>query len=571
MLKIKNEKAFTIIELIVTIVVIAILSGLAIATFSGTREEARDNARQGKAVTIGEALEKYYEQNGEYPSVASISNDGAGNTGAAVAAKLSIPAESLIMPEMPSSTTNAITSDPEPHDDYLAYVAQSAENNDACQNDVNGGCDQFTLRYLEESGETKVIESRRTLREIAQKPDLTVTSASSSSVNASWSSVAGATSYTLQRSLSSDMGSPTVTSHASTSASATGLSAGVTYYFRVQANLASGTSEWSDVESVTTNGIAAPTGTLTIVASTSGTNAVGTAGGGSCAGGTTIERQIRYSSTSTSTAGGWSSYVNGASRSVAASEGWQYTFQQQARCTSGGSSSGWVSSGTSSTVRPITSVPPAPVLTSATSSTNTVWNWGDAACPTGTSGQYQVRRLGEWGYDSGWGSPTSSRTWTWTGTEAYIYTLQVQARCTTVHSTGNWGSTGSKAHTAPVNPPAAPSSFIYYLRPDRMFDSWSWTAPSCGSGKRADFYENSYITGAGWYWVATGQEGWRYGTNGWSARTNAAPYYGTNNESPYPYNSVQVQHKAKYVCVHLATGRISADGPVGISALVTVP
>lgn len=551
--------------------VIAILSGLAIATYTGSREEARDNARSGNAVTISEALEKYYERNGEYPSVASISNANAGNTGASIAAKLSIPAESLIMPEMPGSTTNAITSGSEPHDDYIVYVGQSAEDNDACQNDINGSCDQFTLRYLEESGETKEIESRRSLREIIEKPDLTVIASGTSAVNASWSSVTGATSYTLQRSLSSSMSSPTVTSHPSTSASVTGLSASVTYYFRVQANLASGTSDWSDVESVTTNGIATPTGTLTIAASMSGTNAVGTAGGGSCAGGTTIERQIRYNATSTSTAGGWSSYVTGSPRSVAASEGWQYTFQQQARCVSGGSSSGWVASGTASTVRPITTVPSAPVLTSSTSSTNTVWNWGAAACPAGTSGEYQIRRLAEYSYDSGWGSPTTSRTWTWTGTEAYIYTLQVQARCMTVHSTGGWSAAGSKAHTAPVNPPGAPTSFTYYLRPDRMYDSWSWTAPSCGSGKRADFYDNSYITGAGWYWVATGQEGWRYGTNGWSARKNASPFYGTNNESPYPYNSVQVQHKAKYVCVHLATGRISADGPVGISALVNVP
>lgn len=661
----KSRSGFTIIEIIVVITVIAILSSLALLTFERTRAESRDAARSTNATIISEALEKYYEQNGEYPSVASITNENAGNTGEAIATKLSVPIDSLIMPKMPGSTNNSITAGATPHDDYLAYEGESAENNESCQNDINGGCDKYTLRYIEEgSSETKTITSRRNSRSTGSAPEITVSAASTTSISASWTAIPGTTSYTLQRSLSADMSTPVVSSHTAASTTVTGLAPNTEYFFRVRAILPSGSSGWSEVESATTSTVPSPTGTITITAAMSGTNArgtagggtcssgtierqvryqvnggtwqgwvatsprdvaategytytfqaqarcvaagiggpwvasttasvtrpvtapsgltitaamsstnaVGTAGGGSCAAGTTIDRQIRYEATSTATAGTWTAYATGASRTVAAAQGYRYTFQQQARCVGSQASSAWVASGTAATVRPITTAP-APVLSSSASGSTVTWTWPAVSCPTGTTAQYRIRRVStELSYDSGWGAATTSRSWAWGGTEGYLLTVQVQAQCTGTYSTGPWSSVASRNHISPVLPPAAPTNFTYYLNPARTYDSWTWTAPTCKSGQRAEFFENSYITGAGWYWVATGEEGWRYGTDGWSPRTNGPPTYGTWNESPYPWgNKVKVQHKAKYVCINTTTNRVSADGPVGISALVTVP
>ena len=67
----------------------------------------------------------------------------------------------------------------------------------------------------------------------------------------SWSSVSGATSYTLEEDTSSSFGSPTVVhSGAGTSKYVTGKSDG-TYYYRVKACNACGCSGWSNVEDIT--------------------------------------------------------------------------------------------------------------------------------------------------------------------------------------------------------------------------------------------------------------------------------------------------------------------------------
>jgi type II secretory pathway pseudopilin PulG len=574
---IKTKSAFTIVELLAVVSIITILSAISIFAFTGAQEDARDSTRQGNAVLLTEALEKYYEKNGEYPSVAALVNTYPANTGDAVASKLSVPAASLKMPGMPSSLTNALSPGPEPVDDTVAYVATSDDNNDQCQNDVNGGCDQYTLKYVKEaSGDTQIIESRRKSRvEMSVEiPQLTLSGSTASSINATWTGV-GASTYQLHRSLTSSFTSPVISTHASTSSSATGLSPDTEYFFRVRAIMADGsTSDWSPTESETTGSLVAPTG-LTITAAMSGTNARGTGGGGSCPVGATLERQIRYHRTTTATDGAWQAWTTGSPRDVAASEGYKYTFQAQARCVAGATSSPWAQSGTASTFRPI-ATPAAPVITATTSSTNgtVTWTW-TMTCPTGTTKQYLTRRTSQSGYDSGWSvTPSTTATYTWSNAEGYSLTIQVQGRCTTTYSTTSWVTSTSSTAVAPIRAPVAPSGFTYYLAPDRYWDQWTWNNPSCGTGTRPEFRDNSYLAGAGWYWVETGQEGWRYGT-GWSPtrRYMANPLYGTSNSPAYPSNSsnIKVQHKAYYQCVNTTTGRVSANGTVGISAYTTVP
>jgi hypothetical protein len=71
------------------------------------------------------------------------------------------------------------------------------------------------------------------------------------SYTVSWSSVSGATSYTLEEDTSSSFGSPTVVhSGAGTSKDVSGKSDG-TYYYRVKACNAEGCSGWSNVEDIT--------------------------------------------------------------------------------------------------------------------------------------------------------------------------------------------------------------------------------------------------------------------------------------------------------------------------------
>jgi prepilin-type N-terminal cleavage/methylation domain-containing protein len=157
----KSKSGFTMIELIVTIIVIGILSSITIVAYNKVQQDARDSTRRGNVAIIAEALEKYYSKNGEYPSVRSLANNHVGNTGTVVAAKLSIDVAALKMPQMPASATNGILSAATPINNYVVYIAMSYSNDANCQSLLAGGCDEYTLKYVQESGTTVTVESRR--------------------------------------------------------------------------------------------------------------------------------------------------------------------------------------------------------------------------------------------------------------------------------------------------------------------------------------------------------------------------------------------------------------------------
>lgn len=64
----KKAYGFTIVELLIVIVVIAILAAITTASFSGISQRSRDVSRKSDVATIRKALELYYSDNGRYPS-----------------------------------------------------------------------------------------------------------------------------------------------------------------------------------------------------------------------------------------------------------------------------------------------------------------------------------------------------------------------------------------------------------------------------------------------------------------------------------------------------------------------
>lgn len=65
-MKTKN-KAYTLIEVIVTIMVVGIIFSLAAISLSEVRRSSRDTKRLSDIAQIQFALEKYYRDEGEYP------------------------------------------------------------------------------------------------------------------------------------------------------------------------------------------------------------------------------------------------------------------------------------------------------------------------------------------------------------------------------------------------------------------------------------------------------------------------------------------------------------------------
>ena len=161
-MKVASKLGFTVVEIVVVITIIVILSAISIVGYRSLQANARDNTRSANAAVISAGLEKFYEKNGAYPSVISLSNGVSYNTGAIVAAKLGISEKNLLMPNMPTTTTNGIASGTTPVNNYLMYEASSVTNNSWCQTNTIGGCERYTLRYQEESsGTVVVIESLR--------------------------------------------------------------------------------------------------------------------------------------------------------------------------------------------------------------------------------------------------------------------------------------------------------------------------------------------------------------------------------------------------------------------------
>ena len=63
----RKAYGFTIVELLIVIVVIAILAAITITTYSGIQQRSRDVARQSDVTTIQKALELYRMDNGRFP------------------------------------------------------------------------------------------------------------------------------------------------------------------------------------------------------------------------------------------------------------------------------------------------------------------------------------------------------------------------------------------------------------------------------------------------------------------------------------------------------------------------
>ncbi len=76
----KNKKGFTIVELLIVIVVIAVLAAITVVAYNGTQMRARDSDRASDMKALASAIELYKVDNGNYPPC-GLDNGGCNATG----------------------------------------------------------------------------------------------------------------------------------------------------------------------------------------------------------------------------------------------------------------------------------------------------------------------------------------------------------------------------------------------------------------------------------------------------------------------------------------------------------
>lgn len=71
----KSKSGFTIVELLVVLVIIALLAAVMSVAYISIQAQSRDTKRSADAVTFVGALEAFYDKNGEYPAGCATSSN----------------------------------------------------------------------------------------------------------------------------------------------------------------------------------------------------------------------------------------------------------------------------------------------------------------------------------------------------------------------------------------------------------------------------------------------------------------------------------------------------------------
>jgi len=378
---VRRKQGFTLVELVVVITVIAILATIGVVSFVKVQADSRDSARASRATVISEALEKYYDSHGEYPSCSQLTQ-----APSAISTNVLVGIDASVLKTPKSGSTENSISCTDLTDtssgDYFSYTGDSSET---CVGESGSACVLYTLKYIEEStGNIVSINSRRkTGLSSTDSPSLTLTASNFTQLSASWTAISGSTNYTIQYSktttfpadpLVTPPGPNTVDSGTLTSTSPTksitSLQYGTLYYVRVRGENGAGAGSWSTTKSATTWSLSTPAGMTGAGNSSTQVTFSWTAVSHAAS------YNIRYSTSSSMTSPTTVTSTAASKALTGLSPGTTYYAQVQA--VNGSYTSGWSSTASA------TAALSAPTITvSATSTTGLTVSWSALSGATG--------------------------------------------------------------------------------------------------------------------------------------------------------------------------------------------
>lgn len=435
-----SRKGFTLVELIVVLGVIAILAVIGTLGYGQYQADGRDAIRSARATAIAEALEKYYDKHGEYPSCSQLTQ-----TPLTVRSSVLVDIDTDIL-KAPRGNENSITCADltGPSDgDYFAYVGDDSES---CVGTSGNACVLFQLKYLREGDNSvSTIDSRRKTKLTSDAiPSLTVNPTGVTTASASWTAAIGATRYEVQYSKTltfppvgdpntMDGGTLTTTS---LSTSVTGLDQNTQYYFRVRALNAAGPAGWSTTKTASTYtlGVPAVTSSVTATQITVSWPAVTYATG----------YRVEYAATNTFTSSTVVDTTN-TSHSITVTTGTTRYFR--VRTLSGPVVSGWSSTITATAVP----APTTPTVTRGTETTTSVaFSWSSQVYLTRFEYQSRIN-------NGSWSSVQNTTSTSVTINSTNGAQIDLQVRAVNPAGTSPW-STISTGYLIPATPTASYST-----------------------------------------------------------------------------------------------------------------
>ncbi len=150
-----KQQGFTIVELLIVIVVIGILAGLVITTYSGIQQKARNTERNTDLKAVQGQLEAYTATNGRYPALSDL---GGSNTSAQDVAFIKANMKGLDSEALrdPKATAGDYTLATSPTVNKYSY-APTNDSGTACDDTGTNDCTQYTLTAKQEGGGSDIV------------------------------------------------------------------------------------------------------------------------------------------------------------------------------------------------------------------------------------------------------------------------------------------------------------------------------------------------------------------------------------------------------------------------------
>jgi len=128
-MKKSKTSAFTLIELLIVIAIIAVLAGLVLGAASSVQKKGARSRAEAEIAAIGAALESYKADNGDYPS-----NSSTANNLSLLAALMPPTGSGKVYYEFKPKWTNAILGALDPFGNPYGYIYTNGSPNNGTNN-----------------------------------------------------------------------------------------------------------------------------------------------------------------------------------------------------------------------------------------------------------------------------------------------------------------------------------------------------------------------------------------------------------------------------------------------------